>query len=196
MTTKAYAEKNLAELTFHPLTSERWSDLVALFGERGACGGCWCMSWRLKNADFRAGTGDKNRRAFKRLVDRNAPTGILAYAGGEPIGWCSVAPRQDFIRLEQHRTLKRIDDQPVWSIVCFFVAKPYRRKGVSVALLKAAAEWAGTKGATLVEGYPTEPGQKLPDPFIYTGIASAFRKAGFVEVARPSRTRPVLRKSL
>lgn len=183
-------------IRFEALTPDRWKDLVLLFGERGACGGCWCMSWRLKRTDFVAGTGEKNKRAFKRLVDKNAPTGIVAYAGAEPIGWCSVAPREDFVRLEQHRTLRRIDDRPVWSIVCLFVAKHYRNQGISIALIKAAAEWAKSQGATLVEGYPTEPGKKLPDPFVWTGLSSAFRKAGFKEVARPARTRPIFRKSV
>ena len=186
----------MKDFTVHPLTPDRWNDLVTLFGERGACGGCWCMSWRLPKAEFAKNTGSPNKRAFKELVDNGAPTGILAYAAGQPAAWCSVAPRQDFIRLENHRTLKRIDDQPVWSIVCLFVAKPWRQQGVSVALLNAAAEWARTQGAHIVEGYPTEPSQKLPDPFVYTGLASAFRRAGYTEVARPSRTRPIFRKNM
>ena len=184
------------KLEFHALTPDRWDDLVALFGPRGACGGCWCMSWRRKRADFAKNSGEPNKRAFKRIVDKGAPTGILAYSDSQPMGWCSVAPRQDFIRLAEHRTLKPIDDQPVWSIVCFFVAKPFRQQGVSVALLKAAAEWARTQGAQIVEGYPTEPGKKLPDPFVFTGLSSAFRQAGFREMARPAKTRPIFRKNV
>lgn len=180
-------------LEFHALTHDRWPHLARLFGKRGACGGCWCMSWRLKKADFEARKGDRNKRSFKRVVDRGAPTGIIAYMNDEPVGWCSVAPREHFVRLENARTLKRLDDMPVWSIVCLFVARPHRNQGISVALLKAAAEWAKTQGATLVEGYPTEPSSKLPDPFVWTGLASAFRKAGFKEVARPARTRPIFR---
>ncbi len=154
------------------------------------------MFWRQRKPDFVRNSGEPNKRALKRLVAKGVPTGVLAYSGTEPIGWCAVAPRQDLIKLEQHRTLKRIDDQPVWSIVCLFVAKPFRQQGVSVALLKAAADWASSQGAKIVEGYPTEPGKKLPDPFVYTGLASAFRKAGFKEVARPARTRPIFRKNI
>ncbi len=186
----------IPKLTFHELTTERWDELTELFGENGACGGCWCMAWRLSRKDFSTKKGEPNKRALKRLVAKGSPTGILAYAGDVPVGWCSVAPREHFLLLEKHRTLKRIDDQPVWSIVCLFVAKPFRRKGVSVALLRAAAEWAGTQGAQIVEGYPTEPAKTLPDPFLWTGLASAFRDAGFKEVARPARTRPVFRKNL
>jgi GNAT superfamily N-acetyltransferase len=184
------------KLEFHSLTPERWDDFVALFGPRGACGGCWCMSWRLKNADFRKNVGEPNKRALKRIANKGAPTGILAYSGSEPIGWCSVSPRQDFVRLQEHRTLKPIDDQPVWSVVCFFVTKAFRHKGVSVAMLKAAAAWAKSQGASIVEGYPTEPGKNLPDPFVFTGLAGTFRKAGFKEVARPARTRPIFRKNV
>ncbi len=100
------------------------------------------------------------------------------------------------MRLENHRTLKRVDQEPVWSIVCLFVAKGYRRQGVSVALLKAAAEYARKHGAKIVEGYPTEPGKILPDPFVYTGLVSAFLRAGFREAARPARTRTIMRKKL
>lgn len=184
------------KLEFHELTPERWKDLTLLFGNNGGCGGCWCMNWRLSPSEFTQKKGEPNRRAFRKLVTTGMPTGILAYANGEPVAWCSVAPREHFIRLEKHRTLKRIDDQPVWSVVCFFVKRPFRGRGVSVALLKAATEWAASKGARIVEGYPTEPGKELPAPFVWTGLASAFRKAGFKEVARPSRTRPVFRKAI
>ncbi len=185
-----------ARFAFHPLTSARWRDFEKLFGARGACGGCWCMSWRLSRADFDRNKGQPNRRAMKRLVDTGHIPGILAYAGREPIGWCSVAPRKDFLRLQTHRTLKAIDDQPVWSVVCLFVAKPWRKHGVSVALLKAASEYARKHGAKIVEGYPTDPGQTLPDPFVYTGLVSAFRSAGFEEVARPAKTRAIMRRHL
>lgn len=183
-------------LTFRPVTAERWDDLEALFGPRGACGGCWCMSWRLAKGDFDRGKGDPNRSALRAIIDTGEVPGLLAYADGDPIGWCSVAPRERFPRLEQHRTLKRLDHQPVWSIVCLFVAKPHRRHGVSVALLRAAVEYARGEGARIVEGYPTEPGKPLPDPFVWTGLVSAFRDAGFAEVARPARTRPVMRRQL
>ncbi|MFB3813005.1 MAG: GNAT family N-acetyltransferase [Terriglobales bacterium] len=181
-------------LTFHPLTPARWDDFEKLFGERGACAGCWCMWWRISKSEFDKNKGAGNRRAMKKIVNDGRVPGILAYAGGEPIGWCSVAGRQEFVRLESSRTLKRLDDQPVWSIVCLFIAKPWRRQGVSVALLNAAADYARKKGARIVEGYPTEPGQKLPDPFIWTGVVSSFTRAGFEEVARPARTRAIMRR--
>jgi GNAT superfamily N-acetyltransferase len=187
-------QKGERPLTFRPLTLDRWSDLEKLFGERGACGGCWCMSWRLHRAQYEKQKGARNKAAFKRIVTAGPPPGVLAYSGAEPVGWCALAPREVHARLENSRVLARVDAQPVWSITCFFVAKPFRRAGVSVQLLKAGVGLAAKHGARLVEGYPVEPKKNpMPDVFAWTGTASAFRKAGFKEVARRSPVRPVMR---
>ncbi len=186
----------LPELAFHPATPERWADLEALFGERGACCGCWCMWWRLKRSQWEQQRGEGNKQAFKQIVASGEVPGILAYAGGQAIGGCSVAPRETFSAMERSRTLKRIDDEPVWSIVCFFVAKPFRRKGVTVRLLRAAVEHVRSQGGKVVEGYPTRPEKGTADAFVYMGLASAFLQAGFEEVARPSKTRSIMRLRL
>lgn len=178
---------------FHPLTSDRWRDFEILFGERGACGGCWCMWWRLARSEYNKQKGEKNRRAMRSIVEGGQSPGILAYAGGEPVAWCSVAPRESFSALERSRVLKPVDSQAVWSIVCFFVAKGYRRRGLSVKLLKAAIDYVRERGGRIVEGYPIEPMKDQPDAFVWTGLASAFVKAGFVEVERRSETRPIMR---
>ena len=187
----------MTALEFHPLTERRWPDLVALFGPRGACGGCWCMSARLTAGEFRRGLGATNRRRMRRLVVGGPPPGILAYAEGAPIGWCALAPREDYARLEGSRVLARVDDKPVWSVVCFFIAKAWRGRGLSARLLREAARFAAGRGARLLEGYPLDIGsQRLPPPFVWQGLAGAFRDAGFREVARRSRTRPIMRKAL
>jgi GNAT superfamily N-acetyltransferase len=182
-------------LEFRELTPDRWSDLEALFGARGACGGCWCMLWRLKRSEFEKQKGAQNKAAFKAVVDSGEAPGILAYANGSPIGWCALAPRETYPALDRSRVLKRIDDKPVWSIVCLFIARPYRRKGVSVELLKAAADYVRKRGGKIVEGYPVEPRKdEMPDVFAWTGLASAFLNAGFVECERRSETRPIMRR--
>lgn len=184
-------------LAIRPLTAARWKDLETLFGKRGACGGCWCMFWRLARAAFVKQKGDGNRRAFKRLVRKGAEPGLIAYDGRVPVGWCAIAPRADYPALARSRILRPIDAERVWSVSCLFVARPYRRRGVSTRLLEAAADHARRHGARIVEGYPVEPKQeKLPDAFVWTGLASAFRHAGFREVARRSPTRPIMRKEL
>lgn len=177
----------------HPLTPDRWPDLEKLFGERGACAGCWCMWWRLPRAQWIKQKGESNRRAFQQLVSNGAVAGVLAYRGPEPIGWCAVAPRSEYVRLSKARTLKPVDEKPVWSITCFFVARPWRRRGVTVRLLDAAVALARKHGGAIVEGYPVDPKKDQPDAFVYTGLASAFREAGFVEVARRSSSRPIMR---
>jgi GNAT superfamily N-acetyltransferase len=152
------------------------------------------MYWRLSHAEFEKRKGDKNKRAFKRLVASPEAPGVLAYARGEPVGWCAVAPRQAYPRLARSRILKPVDDRPVWSIVCLFVARAHRRTGVSVGLLRAAAQFAAAQGAQIVEGYPVDPrDDRMPDAFAFHGTASAFEQAGFREVARRSATRPVMR---
>jgi GNAT superfamily N-acetyltransferase len=181
-------------LEFGLLTADRWADFEVLFGPRGAAGGCWCMWWRLTAKEFNAQAGEANRQAMKAIVDSGRVPGILAYHEGKAVGWCSVAPREDFPRLERSRLLKRVDEEPVWSVVCLFTAKPYRRRGVSEALLRAAVQYAEASGATIIEGYPVEPRKdRIPDLFGYHGLASAFRAAGFTEVARRSPTRLVMR---
>lgn len=184
-------------LEFYPLTPERWEDLEILFGEQGACGGCWCMWWRLKCSQFEKQKGEGNKRALKNIVDSGEIPGLLCYADGLPIAWCSVAPREKYPVLERSRSLKRINDDPVWSIVCFFVAKPFRNKGVTVKLLMAAIEYVREQGGKIVEGYPIEPKKdRMPNVFAWTGFASAFRKAGFVEVLRRSENRPIMRYNI
>lgn len=182
------------EPVIHPLTSERWADLETLFGKHGAYGGCWCMYFRLPQSQFVAQSGEGNRQALKALVDAGTVPGLIAYVDGNPAGWVSIGPRADFSRLSRSKVLKAVDDQPVWSVVCFYVTKAYRRQGLMAALLKAAVAYAGEHGATVVEGYPIDPGEeKYPDAQAYTGLFSAYRAAGFNEVARRSDRRPIMR---
>ncbi len=180
--------------TFEPLTPERWDDFETLFGPRGACGGCWCMFWLVSGSEYERQKGQGNKQAMQGIVFYGKPPGILAYSAGKPAGWCALAPRPVYKRLERSRILKPVDDQPVWSVVCFFVGKAFRRQGLTVELLKAAVQYAAANGAHIVEGYPVEPKEdKVPDPFVYTGLASAFKQAGFVEETRRSETRPIMR---
>ena len=186
------------ELSFHPLTMDQWQDFVSLFGVRGACGGCWCMLWRLSRKQFESQKGDRNRLAMKAIVDSGEVPGILAYHKSKAIGWCAIAPRSRFSALSRSRILRPVDDRPCWSIACLFIERLYRKKGVSTELLKAAAAYAKSQGVELVEGYPVEPksAKDIPPAFAWTGIPKAFIRAGFTEVARRSPTRPIMRLEL
>lgn len=180
--------------TFRPLSKETWKAFETLFGPRGACGGCWCMTWRLMKNEFEASKGEENRKKIHRIMARGEPVGVIAFDGDAAVGWCAVAPREKYVRLEKSRVLKSVDDRPVWSVSCFFIAKAYRGKGLSVKLLKAAVDYAASFGATIIEGYPVEPkGTKMPDVFAWTGILSSYLRAGFVEEQRHSPARPIVR---
>jgi GNAT superfamily N-acetyltransferase len=182
-----------SELDFFPLTPERWEDLELLFGEHGAYGGCWCMWWRLTRRQFEKQLGEENRLALKAIVDSGEVPGILAYAGSYPVAWCSVGPRNSFPALERSRNLRRVDDLAVWSIVCFYVDKRWRGRGIMLPLLKATISYAREQGAEVVEGYPIEPGKRLSGSSGYTGIVSTYRRAGFVEVLRRKEHQPIMR---
>ncbi len=187
----------MSEVEIFPLSPDRWPDLEALFGPRGAVGGCWCMWWRLPAAGWNATNGDGRKQALKGMTDDGGAPGLLAYVDGQVAGWCSVAPRTEYVRLQRSRVLKAVDGRPVWSIVCFFIGPKHRRGGVGSALLRAAAEFAAARGADLVEGYPVEPRKgRMPDAFAFTGLPSMFLAAGFVEVERRSETRPIMRKEM
>jgi len=152
------------------------------------------MIWRLPRRTWLTGKGTKNKRAFKTIVKSGEIPGILGYLGKRPIAWCALAPRQQYLSLARSRVLKPVDDKSVWSISCLFILKPYRRQGISIPLLQAAVEFAAKQGARIVEGYPIEPAtERMPDPFVWTGIVSAFTKAGFKEAERRSKTRPIMR---
>jgi GNAT superfamily N-acetyltransferase len=181
------------DLSFHPLTQKLWRDFELLFGENGACGGCWCMNWKLRGKAFSENKGEANRQMQKSVVDAKIIPGLLAYSEGYPVGWVAIEPRSQYPKLAHSRVLKPIDDQEVWAVTCLFVDKKHRRNGIAIALLQAAVEHAKEHGAKIVEGYPVDTKEDAPPVFIFTGTASAFKQAGFKEAARPSPTRPIYR---
>ncbi|NPV58809.1 MAG: GNAT family N-acetyltransferase [Actinobacteria bacterium] len=181
------------DLEFHPLTPERWGDFEELFGEHGAYSGCWCMWWRVSRARFQKQVGEGNRLAMKAIVESGEVPGILAYHGGKAVGWCSVAPRENFASLERSPKLRRIDDRPVWSVVCFYIPKEYRRRGLMRLLLEAAVEYARGNGAEVVEGYPVDVPDSITGSSGYMGLKPVFRAAGFKEVARSGERQSIMR---
>ena len=185
----------LSALRFEPLTKNNWDKFVELFGNKGACGNCWCMFYRLSKTDFEKGkTDDGNKNAMKQLVWNNLPAGLIGFYEDLPIAWCAFAPRKDFPKLQKSRIHKPIDDKPVWSVPCTFIAKKFRRQGVSVALLKGLIEYAKENQIKIIEAYPTIPTQeKLSDAFAWIGLYKSFERAGFKIVDRTSKNRPMVR---
>jgi len=177
-------------LEFHSVTRERLPDLARFSVRHGKFRYCSCMRWRLTSTQFKNSTKDDRVADLEQLVEEGIPVGVLAYAEGEPVGWCSIAPRETYDALERYRALPRIDDAPVWSVVCFFIDRRVRRQGATLGLLRAAVEYARSNGATIIEGYPIEPGPRL---YTYMGSPSTFRAAGFRDVTPKGRARIVMR---
>jgi ribosomal protein S18 acetylase RimI-like enzyme len=187
------------KLTVVPLTPERWSDLEAIFGARGCsiARGCWCMAYRLSGAREPLPRGltraRANRAGLKALVDAGNPPGLIGYRGKVPVGWVSIGPREEYAKLERSPVMKAVDDQPVWSVVCFVVPAEYRGQGVAQALLGAAVAYARKRGARLVEAYPVDKPTRSDDDAMWFGAKSMYDNAGFKEVARRRPHRPIVR---
>jgi GNAT superfamily N-acetyltransferase len=155
------------------------------------------MYFRLPRKEFDAGLGESNHQALCTVVASGQPVGLLAYREDQPVGWCAVAPREAYPLLERSKIWAKVDEQPVWSVTCFFVARKARRMGITVALIEAAGDYARQHGARFLEGYPTDPlADKFSDSSVYTGLLAAFLKTGFHEVARRNDKRPIVRREL
>jgi len=174
---------------YHPVTPERLGDLARFSEAHGKFRYCSCMRWRLASADYKRSTREVRIAALDTLVQQEIPVGVLAYRDGEPVGWVSIAPRETYAALERFKALPRVDDSPVWSVVCFFIDRHERGQGLTLGLLRAAISYAISQGAEIVEGYPVEPGQL----YTYMGSPATFRAAGFQEVAQPAEGRPIMR---
>lgn len=181
------------KLTILPLTPSLWPALEDLFGEKGACNGCWCMYWRIGNA-YRKKPRETNKAAFHEVVKRGPAPGLLAFDGDLAVGWCQLTPRDALPWLDRTWRLRRVDDVPVWSISCFYVRKGYRNQGVTSALIAAALKTAKSAGAPALEAYPLD-GDLTPSAS-GTGYASTFTRAGFRTVDRRTPPRPIMRCDL
>jgi GNAT superfamily N-acetyltransferase len=195
-----------ADLEVQPLTRDRLSDLATLFGQGGDPKWCWCAFFRVRQVDFATATAESNRAVLEEALEVTAAEGrapgLIAYRDGEPVGWVSLGPRDDYARLQHSRVLAPIDERPVWSIVCFVVARSARRQGIAHALLDAAIDYAREHGATLLEGYPVETDTgRVPAANAYKGTLAMFERAGFTVAARrqanrASSPRPLVRREL
>ena len=183
------------------MTPGLWEDLEQLFGEKGACGGCWCMWWRIEPGEkWQDVKGEEAKKRFRAMIDNRVVRGLIAYDQGEPIGWCTFGKRTDFPRLNRARTLQCEDADKVACVPCFYVKNRYRKRGVSVELLRAAVRALAEDGERVVEGYPvkpTKPGNKnIPGAFIFTGTIPLFEKQGFVLAGTPLTSKLRYRKVL
>jgi GNAT superfamily N-acetyltransferase len=188
------------KLALRELTPELWPAYEELFGEKGACAGCWCMYWRLPRGEELAKVGGAPmKRRMKKLIAEGKAEGVLAFDGSRPVGWISFGPRRDYDRIDRAPSLKCDDADEVWSLPCFFVHKDYRGKGVATALLAAGVKALKKRGAKIAEGYPvkaSKPGEKMANAFIYTGTMPLFEKQGFEVVREKAKGKQLMRKLL
>lgn len=188
---------NRYDLALNPLAPANWEQFETLMGEKGGCGGCWCMVFRLPAKEFNENKFDGNKDLMKKLVGEGKPTGLIAMLNHVPVGWIALAPREDYTKIENSRSFKRIDDQAVWSITCFFIKKEYRRKGLSKRLIAEAVAYARKRKIKVLEAYPAIPyDDKVPAPFLWVGVLSAFTENGFSIVQQNGKSRAMVRLEL
>jgi GNAT superfamily N-acetyltransferase len=184
--------------TVRPLAPDTWTDLEELFGLPGGSivRGCWCMFYRRTGKHSGALNGAENKPQLRRLVDEGTVPGLVGYLDGSPVGWISLGPRADYLKLQRSPIMKPVDDADVWSIVCTYVAKSHRGRGLQHRLLQGAVRYARDNGVRLLEAYPVDKPQRSHDDFMFFGSRSLYERAGFTEVVRRSPTRVVMRRRL
>lgn len=184
MTTKSFVNN---KIEFYSLTIERWADFTSLMGVHGGDEGCWCMWWRLPEDRFEQQKGEANKNAMHDLIIAGEIPGIIAYVDGQVAAWCSCGPRKNYPALHRYWQLNQAEDDKIWSIVCYYVDKEYRRLGLMDGLINVAIELAKENGAEIIEGYPIKPSAELTGYDGFTGIASTYQRCGFVEKQRNDR---------
>jgi predicted GNAT family acetyltransferase len=185
------------KLEFAPLTVSNWASFETLMGEKGGCGNCWCMYFRLPYKTFQDNKPDGNKKLMKKLVNKGKPQGLIASMNKQPVGWIAMAPREDYLKLGNSRVFKPIDNKPVWSITCFFIKKELRHQGLSQQLIKGAIDFAKKKKIKTLEAYPAIPyAEKVPYPFLWVGVLSSFINNGFEIARQHSKSRAMVRIEL
>ena len=183
-----------SSLKLQPLTVNNWHLFEEVMGEKGGCGGCWCMYFRLFPKEFSNDKYEGHKGRMYDLVKAAKPTGLIATYNKEAVGWIAFAPREDYKRIENSRGFKRIDDKPVWSVTCFFIKKEFRKMGLSEQMIKGTVDYARKKKIKILEAYPAIPySDKVPPPFLWVGILSAFTKNGFEVVQQNGKSRAMVR---
>lgn len=179
-----------------PATAERFDDLTAVLGDKGGPGACWCMWWRLTNAAHKQADAEQRRDVMRERFAASPPPGVFGYLGARPVGWCAVAPRDEYPRMQLSPTFGPVDDAPSWAVSCLFIHRTARRRGVGTVLVDAGVRMAMAYGARAVDAIPVDSDGGRHAPDLYTGTPSMFEPLGFTEIARRKPERPVVRLTL
>ena len=181
------------ELVVRPLTPDLWSALDDLFSDSPVCKRCWCMFPRIGNA-YRRRSPARNRADLQTLVADGPPPGLLAFEDELAVAWCQLTPRDGVPAFDRMWRLRRVDDLPVWSLSCFYVRQGHRRRGLTYRMIVEALQTARAAGAPALEAYPLD--RSRTPSATSTGVVTTFARAGFVEVARRTPPRPIMRHDL
>jgi GNAT superfamily N-acetyltransferase len=184
-----------------PATAERVDDLAALFASNGTVAGCGCMFFLLTGREFNAGWRNSvNRDRLLAMVGHaDPPMGVVAYRGGEPVGWCATGPRSRYgkaMRSPLYRSRDPTEDDAVWLLPCLFVRREARGSGLTHHLLAAAVRLAEAHRASAVEAFPLAGGERRPSGEAYLGTEAMFATLGFQPRERPSDRRVIMRLEL
>jgi GNAT superfamily N-acetyltransferase len=171
-----------------PVDHTNWPDFESLFQAKGGPSYCWCMAWRMTKEELKDNNSASRKRFIQQRVGSQTPIGLLAYVDKQAIAWCSVAPRESFQRLGGQQPLDK-----VWSIVCFFIKKEFRKKGLTARLIEEAKKYAKQQGANYLEAYPVE--SDSPS-YRFMGFIHTFEQAGFRFVKKAGTRRHVMVCSL
>jgi GNAT superfamily N-acetyltransferase len=193
-----------AELRIVPASQAKWEDLQVVFGTRGETSRCWCQRYRMQPGESWASVGaEELSTRLREQTECDHPrsrstSGLVAYLDGEPVGWCAVAPRSHHARLLRNtrvpwdgRSEVKTDDR-VWAVTCFVTRAGFRRRRITHALARAAVDFARSRGARALEGYPITTTDVILSE-LHVGTRGAFEAAGFAEVSQPTLRRVVMR---
>jgi GNAT superfamily N-acetyltransferase len=193
-----------SDISVVPANEASWEDLQTVFGTRGQACRCQCQRYKLRRREsFRSFPAEERAHRLRQQTDCGHPesgttSGLVAYLGGEPVGWCAVEPRTAYEGLVRNnrvpwegRSEDKTDDT-VWAVTCIFTRAGFRKRGISRALVRAAVDFARERGARAIEGYPMTTKNAILEE-LHVGTEGVFANAGFKEVSRPTVRRVVMR---
>jgi GNAT superfamily N-acetyltransferase len=173
---------------FEPVNLKNWKDLEKLFECKGGPSYCWCMVWRNMLPHTDRSDKDSKKASLKSYVENRVPIGLVCYDKTEPIGWCSIAPRDSYRKLSGDESLS-----DVWSLACFFIKREYRKQSMTEKLITAAIKYAKDNNAKYVEAYPVDPDSPS---YRFMGFKSTFERMGFELKHKAGERRYVMTKQL
>ena len=196
-----------AEVSVVPANEASFEDLQEILGTRGPGSRCQCQRYKLlPRESFASVPSDVRADRLRRQTDCGHPSaqetsGLVAYAGSQPVGWCAVEPRCHYdglVRVFKVPWEGRDEDkadESVWAVTCLFTRAGFRRRGVSRALARAAVDFARERGASALEAYPMTTTRAIAEE-LHVGTCDTFAGAGLQEVSRPTLRRAVMRIDL